>query len=405
MTEKADYKYKNKTNNRMRANAFCLNLSLLLLMGGFCAAQTQSLIGRDTTIAYAMPVLTQTPTGAMLLTWTEKDAAGTGTFCMAQSADGGQTFADRRVIVTGKGISGSRLMRPKVMTKKDGSLVAVFSNRTDVNGKRALDIQVSTSTDNGLTWTTPKSADSDPTPCVRGFFDAVILPNDELAIAYLKDVAGSTKHEERNLRLVLTKNGQFLPERIIDSVVCDCCNISMLVDANGALNVYYRDNNDDVRDMARMTSTDNGLTFSKPQIMFTDNWKIAGCPHSGAFSTNYGTGTLVTWFSGSETDKGVRLVTQDGKRLALANDPSARNGYAATQGNKGFFVWEQNNGAKAQIAYQTLTGETVSAMNWIAESVNGTNASSLLLNNQAIVVYEVRNANKRNGLKWSRVTL
>ena len=385
-------------------NKTYVSLLLLLLTGGFCAAQNQP-IGRDTTIAYAMPVLTQTPTGAVLLTWTEKDAAGVGAFCMAQSADNGQTFADRRVIVTGKGIGGSRLMRPKVLTKKDGSLVAVFSNRTDVNGKRTTDVQVSTSTDNGLTWPTPKSVDADPTPCVRGFFDAVLLPNNELAIAYLKDVAGSTKHEERNLRLVLTKNGQFLPERIIDSVVCDCCNISMLVDTKGALNVYYRDNNDDIRDMARMTSTDNGLTFSKPQIMFTDNWKIAGCPHSGAFSTNYGTGTLVTWFSGSETDKGVRLVTQDGKRLILANDPSARNGYAATQGNKGVFVWEQNKGEQSQIAYQTLTGESVSATNWIGESVNGTNASSLLLNNQAVVAYEVRNANKRNGLKWSRITL
>lgn len=386
----------------MTTNTLCL--SLLLLTGGFCAAQMQP-IGRDTTIAYAMPVLTQLPDKTLLLTWTEKDAAGTGAFCMAQSADNGQTFADRRVIVTGKGIGGSRLMRPKVLTKKDGSLVAVFSNRTDVNGKRATDVQVSTSTDKGLTWTTPKSVDADPTPCVRGFFDAVILPNDEVAIAYLKDVAGSTKHEERNLRLVLTKNGQFLPERIIDSVVCDCCNISMLVDAKGALNVYYRDNNDDIRDMARMTSTDNGLTFSKPQIMFTDNWKIAGCPHSGAFSTNYGAGTLVTWFSGSEKDKGVRLVTQDGKRLILANDPSARNGYAATQGNRAVFVWEQNKGEQSQIAYQTLTGESVSAMNWVGESANGTNASSLLLDNQALVVYEVRNANKRNSLKISRVSL
>lgn len=386
----------------MTTNTFCL--SLLLLTSAVCNAQTQPL-GRDTTIAYAMPVLTRLPDKTLLLTWTEKDAADMGTFCMAQSADNGQTFGNRRVIVSGKGISGSRLMRPKVLTRKDGSLVAVFSNRTDVNGKRAIEVQVSTSTDKGQTWTVPKSADSDHTPCVRGFFDAVILPNDELAIAYLKDVAGSTKDEERNLRLVLTKNGQFLPERVIDSVVCDCCNISMLVDTKGALNVYYRDNNNDIRDMAQMTSTDNGLTFSKPQVMFADNWKIAGCPHSGAFSTNYGDGTLVTWFSGTEQDKGIRLVTQSGKRLSLANDPSARNGYAATQGNKAVFVWEQNKGTQSQIAYQTLTGETVSATNWVGESVNGTNASSLLIDNQAIVVYEVRNTNKRNSLKISRVLL
>jgi hypothetical protein len=388
----------------MTKNPHYLSLSLLLLTGGIGAAQTQP-FGRDTTIAYAMPVLTQTPTGTVLLTWTEKDASGMGAFCVAQSADNGLTFSERRVIVTGKGIGGSRLMRPKVLTRKDGSLVAVFSNRGDANGKRTTDIQLSTSTDKGLTWTTPKSVDSDPTPCVRGFFDAVLLPNNEIAIAYLKDVAGSTKHEERNLRLVLTQNGSFLPERIIDPVVCDCCNISLLVDANGALNVYYRDNNDDIRDMAQMTSTDNGLTFSRPKIVFEDNWKIAGCPHNGPFSTTYGKGTLVSWFSGSDTDKGVRFVTQDGKRLALANDASARNGNVAAQGNKAVFMWDQTKGELPLIAYRTLTGEQLSDTKWLTESVNGTNASGLVLDNQMVVAYEVRNANKRNGLKVSRVVL
>jgi BNR repeat-like domain len=385
----------------MTTNTFCL--SLLLLTSGVCAAQQP--IGRDTTVAYAMPVLTQTPNKTVLLTWTEKDASGMGSFCLAQSADGGQTFINRRVIVTGKGIGGSRLMRPKVLTKKDGSLVAVFSNRGEVGGKRTTDIQISSSTDNGLTWTPLQSADSDPTPCVRGFFDAVILPNDELAIAYLKDVAGSTKHEERNLRLVLTQNGRFLPERIIDPVVCDCCNISLLVDAGGALHVYYRDNNDDIRDMARMTSTDNGLTFSQPKILFADNWKIAGCPHNGPFSTTYGPGTLVSWFSGSDTDKGVRWVTQDGKRLALASDPSARNGNVAAQGNKAVLLWDQVRDEQSRIAYRTLTGTQVSDTNWLTESANGSNPSGLVLDNQLLVVYELRNANKRNGLSWSRATL
>lgn len=375
---------------------------LALNAGTFAQAQT---IGRDTTIAYAMPVLTPTPKGSVLLTWTEKDAKGMGAFCMAQSTDGGKTFSERSVVATGTGISGSRLMRPKVMTKKDGSLVAVFANRSEVNGKRTMDVQMTTSTDGGKTWSTPKNVDSDPTPCVRGFFDAVVLPNDEVAVAYLKDVAGSTKHEERNLRLVLTKNGQVQPERIIDDVVCDCCNISMLVDANGALNVVYRDNNNDIRDMARMVSTDNGLTFSKPQIIYTDNWKIAGCPHNGAFTTNYGKGTLVTWFSGSEQEKGVRLLGPTGKKLAIANDPSARNGNVAAQGNKGIFVWDQNRGEVSQIGYRVLNGETVSETNWLPESLSGTNASALVIGNQALVVYEVRNANKKNGLKWSVVSL
>jgi hypothetical protein len=384
----------------MNKNLFCL--SLLLLTSGFCAAQQP--IGRDTTVAYAMPVLTQTPDKTILLTWTEKDVTGMGSFCVAQSADGGRTFANRRVVVSGKGIGGSRLMRPKVLTKKDGSLLAVFSNRGETNGKRTTDIQISTSTNNGLTWSAPQAVDTDPTPCVRGFFDAVVLSNGEIAIAYLKDVAGSTKHEERNLRLVLTQNGRFLPERIIDPVVCDCCNISLLVDADGALHVYYRDNNDDIRDMAQMVSTDNGLTFSKPRILSADNWKIAGCPHNGPFSATFGKGTLVSWFSGGDTDKGVRWVTQDGNRLTIANDPTARNGNVAAQGNRAVLLWDQVRDEHSQIAYRTLTGTQLSDTNWLADAVNGTNPSGLVLDGQLLVVYEVRNANKRNGLTWSRTT-
>lgn len=340
-----------------------------------------------------------------MLTWSEKDAKGNGSFCMAQSADKGKTFSPKQVVYAGPGVNGSRLMRPKVMFKKDGSMVAVFPNGGNVDGKRTLQVMATTSTDKGMTWSAPKAVDSDPTPCVRGFFDAVMLPNDELAVAYLKDVAGSTKHEERNLRLVLTKNGAFQPERIIDDVVCDCCNISLLVDASGALQVYYRDNNDDIRDMAKMTSTDNGLTFSKPKIIFTDNWKIAGCPHSGATSTIYGKSNLITWFSGAETDKGIRLVTQEGKRLVLSNDPTARNGYVATQDQKAVFLWDQTNGNSPQIAYRTIDGDKVSATNWLNGSSNGINPSALVLDNQLLIAYEVRNANRKNGIKWSLVSL
>lgn len=376
-----------------------------LLLTVALSAPSMAQIGRDTTLAYSTPTLSKSPNGAVLLTWTEKDAQNNGSFCMAQSADGGKTFSAKQVIFSAPGLASGRLMRPKVLFKKDGSLVAVFAKGGNENGKRTNDIMTATSANNGATWSAPQKVDSDPTPCVRGFYDAVILPNDELAVTYLKDVAGSTKHEERNLRLVLTKNGQFLPERIIDAVVCDCCNISMLVDANGALNVYYRDNNDDIRDMARLVSTDNGATFGNSKILFTDNWKIAGCPHSGAVSANFGKSTLVTWFSGADTDKGVRLVTQDGKRLALANDPTARNGSIATGDNKALFVWEQNRGEVSQLGYRVLNGDKVGDTNWLTESVSGTNASTLVLGNQALVAYEVRNANKRNGIRLTLVSL
>lgn len=360
----------------------------------------------DTTKAYAMPVLARTPQGQVMLTWTEKDAQGIGSFCMALSADGGKTFSDKSVIYSSAGIGGSRLMRPKVLVKQDGTMMAVFSNRNDSGGKRAIDIMYSVSTNNGTTWSAPQAVDTDPTKgLVRGFFDAIVLANGEVAVVYLKDVVGSTKHEERDLRMAITKNGVFQAEKLLDPVVCDCCNISLLVDNKGVLNVYYRDNNDDVRDIAKMTSTDNGQTFSKPEILHQDNWLIKGCPHSGAFSTTFGQDNLITWFSGGETNKGLRLVSQSGKRLALVNDPTAKNAYVTASDKAAVLLWEQTNGATSQIAYQKVSEGASGNLAWVNDSTNGTNANGLVVGNTLLVAYEVKNPNKKNGIKFSTIAL
>jgi hypothetical protein len=375
----------------------------------------------DTSKVYAMPLLAQTPTGDILLSWTEKDAQGMTSFCLAFSKDKGKTFSEKKAIYSGTGIGNSRLMRAKVLTKKDGSLVAIFSNRSEMpptattdkqagkgRGGRSLDLVYCVSKDGGSTWTSPKSVDSDPTTgIVRGFFDAILMSNDEVAIVYLKDVANSKKHEERDLRLVTTKNGVFQAEKVIDPVVCDCCNINLLLDGSGALHVYYRDNNDDIRDIAKMTSTDNAETFSKPQILHNDGWKINGCPHSGAISSAYNKSALVAWYSGSETEKGVRLVTQAGKKLFVLTDPSAKNPCLMANTNNAVMLWEQNQSGNglSQIVFRKIKGDTVSEMLAVEGSENATNSTGLVIDNQLLMANEVKQANKKNGLKIGTTTL
>jgi BNR repeat-like domain len=378
----------------------------------------------DSTKAYSMPLLAQTPKGDVMLTWTEKDAQGITSFCLAFSKDKGKTFSDKKVIFAGTGVGNSRMMRAKVLTKKDGSLVAVFSNR-DVaptaststappqggrggGGGRSSNIVFCVSKDGGSTWTTPVSVDSDPKQGItRGFFDAVVLPNDEIAVAYLKDVANSTKHEERDLRMVVTKNGAFQPEKVIDPVVCDCCPINMLIDTNGALSIVYRDNNDDIRDMAKMISTDNAETFSKSQILHDDQWKISGCPHSGAVSSSSGKGALFAWFSGADKEKGIRLVNSEGKKLLVLEDVSAKNAFLANGTQNQVMLWEQNKPEAnlTQIAFKKINNNKVSETVWVDGSSNGINSTGLVIDNQLLVAYEVKQANKRNSLKISTVRL
>ncbi len=373
----------------------------------------------DSSKVYSMPLLTPTTKGDILLSWTEKDLQGVTAFCFSVSNDKGKTFSEKKVIYAGNGVSNSRLMRAKVLTKKDGSLVAVFSNRADApagnqqgggrgRGGRSLDIVYCESKDGGDTWTKPQSVDSDPTKgIVRGFFDAVVMPNDEVAVAYLKDVANSTKHEERDLRLVITKNGVFQPERVIDPVVCDCCNINLLIDAQGALNVYYRDNNDDIRDFARMTSMDNGATFSKPQIIYNDGWKIEGCPHNGAISCANGKGNLIAWYSGAEKESGVKLATQEGKKLLVLTDESVKNPALVSSADVAVMLWEQNAASKGkQLVFRKISSDDKVSENLSVEgSSNATNSTALVLDKQLLIAHEVKEEGKKNGLKIMTVGL
>ena len=382
---------------------------------------TESHLNFDDTKAFSMPLLTQTSKGDVLLSWTEKDEQGLTSFCFSVSKDKGKTFSDKKVIYSGTGIGNSRLMRAKVLTKKDGSLVAIFTNRADAppaataqaqpqgsggrGGGRASALVYCASKDSGNTWTSPQSVDTDPTQgLTRGFFDAIVLPNDEIAVAYLKDVKGSTKHEERDLRLAITKNGVFQAEKLLDPVVCDCCNINLLVDANGAFHVYYRDNNDDIRDFARMTSTDNGATFSKPQIVYNDGWKIAGCPHNGAISSTNGKSALVAWYSGAETETGFRLVTQEGKKLFVLNDPSVKNPALMSSPQVSAMLWEQGKD-KTQLVFRKIKGDKVSETQSIEGSENAINATGLVIGNQLLIAHEVKQANNKNSLKIATTVL
>lgn len=313
------------SNTEKPAMTICKTIGETALTSvGLEANFTGSPIETDPNKTYTLPTFTKNNKGEVVLYWTEKDPQNVVSLCFATSKDG-KTYGEKKTVFADGGLGNGRLMRPKLLFKKNGEMVAVFSYRTSpavppreprpaqeanrtapapqqasqARPKRSSEIRFTVSKDGGNTWTSPTSVDTDTTKLTRGFFDAVLLANDEIAVAYLKDVKGSTKHEERDLRLAITKNGVFQAEKLIDAVVCDCCNISMVVDEAGALHMVYRDNNNDIRDMSHIISKDNGATFSAPKTLYADKWEIKGCPHAGATTVSVKNEQYATWFSGT----------------------------------------------------------------------------------------------------------
>lgn len=392
---------------------------------------TDSPIEIDPNKSYTLPTLTKNNKGEVVLYWTEKDPQNVVSLCFATSKDG-KTYGEKKTVFADGGLGNGRLMRPKLLFKKNGEMVAVFSYRTSpampprearpapkqeanhaapahaapapqqapqARPKRSSEIRFTVSKDGGNTWTSPTSVDTDTTKLTRGFFDAVLLANDEIAVAYLKDVKGSTKHEERDLRLAITKNGVFQVEKLIDAVVCDCCNVSMVVDESGALHMVYRDNNNDIRDMSHIVSKDNGATFSAPKTLYADKWEIKGCPHAGATTVSVKNEQYATWFSGTQNGQsGFRLANSSGKLLKVL-DASAKNTYITSDDKTAILVWEQTaESGISNVFYSKLINGKLLDSQKVTDSDFGQNASILVFNDKVLIAYEVLKADKKTVL-------
>jgi hypothetical protein len=386
---------------------------------------TDSPIETDPNKTYTLPTFTKNNKSEVVLYWTEKDPQNVVSLCFATSKDG-KTYSEKKTVFADGGLGSGRLMRPKLLFKKNGEIVAVFSYRTSpatpprdarpapkqeashdnhatpapqARPKRSSEIRFTVSKDGGNTWTSPTSVDTDTTKLTRGFFDAVLLENDEIAVAYLKDVKGSTKHEERDLRLAITKNGVFQAEKLIDPVVCDCCNISMVVDESGALHMVYRDNNNDIRDMSHIVSKDNGATFSAPKTLYADKWEIKGCPHAGATTVSVKNEQYATWFSGTQNGQpGFRLANSSGKLLKVL-DASAKNTYITADDKTAVWVWEQiAESGVSNVFYSKLINEKLLDSQKVTDSDYGQNASAFVFNGKVLVAYEVLKADKKTVL-------
>jgi hypothetical protein len=180
---------------------------------------------------------------------------------------------------------------------------------------------VTQSSDGGTTWSTPRTIHDDGKKAEHGFvsllpygdnFFITWLDGRNTAMEGMENHDGHGHHGEMTLRAaVVTPAGEKISEWELDNRTCDCCQTSAAITDNGPVVVYRDRSAEEIRDMS-ITRLVNG-SWTSPQPIHNDNWKIAGCPVNGPRMMAKGNTVAIAWFSMPGEKSEVKVVfSQDG---------------------------------------------------------------------------------------------
>ena len=178
----------------------------------------------------------------------------------------------------------------------------------------SYDVMLTTSQDEGITWSEPKPVHDDAKQAEHGFVS--ILPYGEnFLVAWLDGrntvMEGMENHEGHHGQMsiraaIMDINGMKSNEWELDNRTCDCCQTGTALTDSGPVVVYRDRSDEEIRDMSIVRFV-NGQ-WTEPKTVYADNWKIAGCPVNGPRVSASENNLAIAWFSSPEGNASVRVI-------------------------------------------------------------------------------------------------
>jgi hypothetical protein len=254
----------------------------------------------------AHPQLTSSPRGA-ILSWLDQDEAST-TLRFSERSNGG--WSDAHTVAKGSDWFITNADVPSVLRLKNGTLVANWYPTTDETIE-AYDTALSYSSDEGKTWAKAFSPHHDRTKTQHGFVSMLELGDGGVGMVWLDG-----RDQELNTSDPLGGSmalyfASFDPswkqsaETVVNTRVCECCQTSAVLTADGPLTAFRDRSAEEIRDIK--VSRLEGGKWSPEIALHDDNWKIDACPINGPALSARGRQVAAAWFA-APNDNGHAFV-------------------------------------------------------------------------------------------------
>jgi hypothetical protein len=287
-----------------------LGIAALLLSG--CAPQSPvTELPSPAGAGSAQPNLAVEPDGRVYLSWIEP--LDEGRHALRFATLDGDRWSTPETVAEGANWFVNWADFPSLIVLPDGSMAAHWLGRTGA-GTYAYEVKIAHSFDDGETWSAPIVPHRDGTETEHGFVSLLALQDGALSAVWLdgrETVPAADDHEHAvgamTLRYAkIDRDGSLHDEARLDARVCDCCQTSAAMTADGPI-VAYRDRSDgEVRDISVVRLRDG--RWSEPRTIYQDGWVISGCPVNGPSVAAAGRRVAVAWFTAANDAPRVKLA-------------------------------------------------------------------------------------------------
>ena len=198
---------------------------------------------------------------------------------------------------------------------------------------------------------------SQPVPS-QSFYTMNVSPEGVIYVAWL-DGRDRGKGKQGTSAVYIARSANrgvsFEPPVRVALESCPCCRPS-IVFAAGTVHVAWRRVIDDnIRDIFVSTSRDGGKSWAAGVRVAEDNWKLNGCPHSGAGTLVAGNRLYIAWTTVRDSKAQLYLAFSDdggvtfSRRAPLAGDVLDPNHpYLAPAGDSVAVVFQGRDAQKNQ---------------------------------------------------------
>jgi hypothetical protein len=259
------------------------------------------------------------------------------------SFDGGDSFAEPvRVNDVPGEVSSHSESSPRMALRTRSEFYVLWQSRRPGGGSV---LRFARSMNWGESFTKAIDVDAAGAAPSQSFYTMNVSPQGTIYVAWL-DGRDRGKGREGTSAVYLAKSTDrgvsFQPPVRVTLDTCPCCRPSISFSDEKTVHVSWRGVVDDnIRDIFLSTSTDAGASWKKGVRVAEDNWKLNGCPHSGAATAVLGKRLFVSWTTVRDSQGQLYLAWSDdagqtfSPRVKAADavvDPN--HSYLATAGDR-----------------------------------------------------------------------